>query len=136
MMRIEHVNLIVTDIDASIRFYQAAMPHWSVRASGEMDWYGRHRHWVHFGDDYHYLTLNDHGDGRDRLQLMHQVGVAHVGIEISSVDQLLERMEQAGYTPHQQGKGDERQNAYFLDPDGTEIEFVQYFSDQPDVRNR
>ena len=34
MMHLEHVNLVVNDIPTNTRFYQAAFPHWRVRATG------------------------------------------------------------------------------------------------------
>ena len=57
-MRLEHLNLVVSDIDRALTFYRAAFPHWQVRGGGEQDWYGVSRNWVHFGDERHYLTLH------------------------------------------------------------------------------
>lgn len=31
MIHLEHINLVVDDIPAALRFYQAAFPHWRVR---------------------------------------------------------------------------------------------------------
>ncbi len=55
-MRLEHLNLVVNDLDESLVFYKAAFPHWRVRGGGESVWHGTPRKWLHFGDDYHYLT--------------------------------------------------------------------------------
>ena len=59
MIHLEHVNLVVTDVDAELAFYQAAFPHWRVREREQGSWYGKPRTWVHFGDDYQYLVFGD-----------------------------------------------------------------------------
>lgn len=48
MIQLEHVNLVVTDLERSLHFYQAAFPHWKVRGGGESSWYGKARKWLHF----------------------------------------------------------------------------------------
>ena len=136
MIRFEHVNLVVSDVEASVRFYQTAIPHWRVRTSGEDQWNGKPRRWLHLGDDYQYITLNDNGEGDNRSLQGHQVGLAHFGIETDAIDALIERMKAAGYEPHQVGEMGWRKNAYFLDPAGFEVEFVQYSADEPEKRNQ
>ena len=39
MLYIEHINLVVKDIPAVLKFYEAAFPHWKVRDEGDSDWY-------------------------------------------------------------------------------------------------
>ena len=56
MLYLEHVNLVVKDIPAVLKFYEAAFPHWGIRDQGDSDWYGKPRKWLHFGDDYQYLA--------------------------------------------------------------------------------
>jgi catechol 2,3-dioxygenase-like lactoylglutathione lyase family enzyme len=67
MLRLEHVNLVVKDIPKMLKFYKAAFPNWHVRDSGEGEWYGKPRQWLHFEDDYQYLALSDHGEGENRI---------------------------------------------------------------------
>lgn len=74
-MRLEHLNLIVKDIEQMISFYKSAFPHWHVRAKGESDWYGVERNWVHFGDDFQYLTFNSNGEGQNRNLEGHRIGL-------------------------------------------------------------
>ena len=51
-MYLEHVNLVVNDINQALNFYRAAFPHWRVRSQTG---YGRgSRVPGAFGDDYHY----------------------------------------------------------------------------------
>ncbi len=135
-MHLEHVNLVVSDLPATLRFYQAAFPHWRIRGGGRNDWYGHPRQWLHFGDDYHYLAFSDHGGGENRDLKGNSVGLAHIAFITSDLDGLITRMEQAGFKPREIVAEDpHRKNAYYLDPDGFEVEFVEYLSDLPDERN-
>lgn len=135
MTRLEHLNLVVRDINASAKFYFTALPHWKVRDKGRSDWYGKERNWMHIGDDHQYLTLNDDGEDENRDLTGHQTGLAHFAFETSDINGLTERLTSAGYRPHSPGKHEFRQNIYFVDPAGFEVEFVQYFSDEPEKRN-
>ena len=136
MLHLEHLNLVVNNISASVDFYQAAFPHWHVRDSGDSPWYGKPRKWLHFGDDYQYLTFNDNGVGSNRDLTDHQVGLAHFAFVTVDLDGLVERMQRAGYSVAKQGAEEPyRKNVYFIDPAGFEVEFVQYLSDVPTQRN-
>ena len=136
MLYLEHLNLVVNDIPSALTFYQAAFPHWRVRDQGESDWYGKARKWLHFGDDYQYLTFNDNGDGDNRDLAGHQPGLAHFAFVTSNIDALIERLAAAGFPVAKDGADEPyRKNAYFIDPAGFEVEFVEYLSDIPEQRN-
>jgi catechol 2,3-dioxygenase-like lactoylglutathione lyase family enzyme len=136
MFHIEHLNLVVSDIPASLAFYKAAFPHWQVRASGDSPWNGKARKWLHFGDDYQYLTFNDNGIGENRDLDGHQIGLAHFAFTTDNMEALIQRLADAGFAPNSDGADEPyRRNVYFLDPAGFEIEFVQYLSDIPQQRN-
>ncbi len=137
MIHLEHINLVVTDIQRALKFYQAAFPHWKVRGTDKGEWYGKPRNWLHFGDDYQYLALNDNGEGTNRVLSGHQVGLAHFAFVTNDINGVINRLAQAGFAIAKDGMPDKyRQNVYFLDPDGYEVEFVQYNSDLPELRNR
>ena len=136
MLYLEHLNLVVNDIPAAQTFYQAAFPHWRVRDQGESDWYGTRRKWLHFGDDYQYLTFNDNGEGNNRDLAGHQSGLAHFAFVTGNIDAVIERLAAAGFPVDKDGADEPyRKNAYFIDPAGFEVEFVQYLSDIPEQRN-
>lgn len=136
MLHLEHINLVVSDIEQSLTFYQAAFPHWTVRGGGESQWYGKDRKWLHFGDDYQYIALNDDGIGHNRDLTGHQIGLAHFAFVTSDLAGLIKRLADAGFTIDKQGADDPfRDNVYFIDPAGYEVEFVQYKSDLPMQRN-
>jgi catechol 2,3-dioxygenase-like lactoylglutathione lyase family enzyme len=136
MLYLEHVNMVVTDIPAALSFYQAAFPHWQVRDQGESPWSGKPRKWLHFGDDYQYLTFNDNGEGDNRDLAGHQPGLAHFAFVTDNIDAVIERLADAGFAPAKDGADEPyRRNIYFVDPAGFEVEFVQYLSDIPAQRN-
>lgn len=137
MITLEHINLVVKDIKQALTFYQAAFPHWHVRGGGESEWYGKPRNWVHFGDDYQYIAFNDDGVGENRDLTDHQVGLAHFAFVTSDIKGVIERLAHAGFDIDKQGAEDTyRENVYYIDPNGYEVEFVQYLSDLPENRNR
>ncbi len=135
MTRIEHVNIVVDDIEPVLAFLQAALPRWRVRASGHSEWAGRPRKWLHFGDDYSFITLNDNGEGPPRDLKGHAQGLAHTGFAVTGLDALMKRLETAGYAPRiALNEEPWRRNIYYL-AGGLEFEFVEYLSDIPQERN-
>lgn len=123
MIHLEHLNLVVKNIPNSLKFYQAAFPHWSIRGGDKSKWSGKPRNWVHFGDDYQYLSLNDNGENENRDLTGHQVGLAHFAFVTHDLKNVMARLALAGFTSE---KGDienkSRQNLYYLDPDGQIID--------------
>ncbi len=136
MIHLEHVNLVVSDIDASLAFYGAAFPHWRVREKQRGEWSGKPHTWVHFGDDYNYIAFGDNGEGANRDLGGHQVGLAHIAFVTHNLDALVERLADAGFSPDKNGAVEpHRRNIYYIDPAGFEVEFVEYLSDLPAERN-
>ena len=137
MIHLEHLNLVVKDMQKTLDFYQVVFPHWKVRGGGTSDWYGHPRNWLHFGDDYHYLTFNDNGTGDNRDLKSHQVGLAHFAFVTNDIKGLMSRLQHAGFLekiPFE--KNENRGNVYYLDPNGYEVEFVTYYSDLPALMNQ
>jgi catechol 2,3-dioxygenase-like lactoylglutathione lyase family enzyme len=135
-MRLEHLNLVVRDIPQTLNFYRAAFPHWRTRSQGQAEWHGVERNWVHFGDDENYLTFNDDGTGENRDLSGHQTGLAHFAYVTSNLKAVIDRLEAAGFAIAKAGADNKfRKNVYFIDPNGFEVEFVQYLSDLPEERN-
>ncbi len=137
MIRLEHANLVVKDIQPTLDFIQTAFPDWKIRGQGEMTWHGKPRHWLHVGDDDYYLTLNDDGEGEHRDLSGHTPGLAHLGFVVDDLDSVIERLEAKGFEIDIDGAEHPfRKNVYFLDPAGFQFEFVQYLSDLSSERNR
>lgn len=135
-MHLEHLNLVVKDIPSSLRFYRAVFPHWKIRQEGQSDWHGVKRKWIHFGDDYNYLTFNDNGVGENRDLSTNNLGMAHFAYITNNIEDIVIRLKNAGYLASKSGPDNQyRRNVYFIDPNGYEVEFVQYLSDMPNERN-
>ncbi len=136
MARLEHVNLVGNNLEHSLAFYQAAFPHWYIRTQGDGQWYGKAYRWLHFGDDYQYLSISDFGEGENRDISGHNMGFAHLAFAVSNLNDLIKRLKVAGFPAHKSGNDTAfRKNIYFLDNDGFEVEFVEYLSDLPQQRN-
>jgi catechol 2,3-dioxygenase-like lactoylglutathione lyase family enzyme len=137
MPKIEHLNLVVTEIDPTLNFLKAAFPEWRIRGEGRDEWHGMPRRWLHFGNDETYITLNDFGRGRQRDLASAEPGLAHIGFEVPSLDDVVGRLERAGFRPdHFGAEHPHRKNTYFIDGEGLEFEFVEYLSDDPEKRNQ
>lgn len=135
-MRIEHVNIIVPEIEPTMNFLLAAFPQWRLRGRGDMTWYGKPRSWAHVGNDDFYITLNDHGEGQMRDLTSNQNGLAHVGFAVENVDQIVKNLISKGYNPdHTGGTHPFHKSMYFIDPQGLEFEFVEYSSEIPAEKN-
>ncbi|MDG1753143.1 MAG: VOC family protein [Thalassotalea sp.] len=136
MIYLEHLNLVVKNIPAALTFYQAAFPQWFIRSQGSREWYGKTRDWLHFGDDYQYITFNNGGENQNRDLTGHQLGLSHFAFVTCNLDQVIKRLAKAGFAVDKEGAEEPyRKNVYFIDPDGFEIEFVEYLSDDPKERN-
>ncbi|WP_300395585.1 VOC family protein [Henriciella sp.] len=137
MVRLEHANLVVSEIEPTLSFLKAAFPHWRVRGGGKGTWSGKPREWLHFGDDETYIALSDNGEGAPRDLKGHAPGLAHLAFEVSNLDALILRLEAAGHEITNPGAATEhRRNIYFIDGNNIEFEFVEYLSDHPDEKNR
>lgn len=137
MVRLEHANLVVTDMKPTLEFLKAAFPHWRVRGGGKGSWSGKPREWLHVGDDETYISLSDNGEGAPRDLKGHAPGLAHLAFEVSGLDGLKARLAEAGFEITNPGNPtDHRRNVYYVDGNNIEYEFVEYLSDNPDEKNR
>jgi catechol 2,3-dioxygenase-like lactoylglutathione lyase family enzyme len=135
VLRLEHANMIVRDVDAMIRFLQTAFPEFCVRGEGKADNGSR---WVHVGNNETYIALNEATvDTKGQwVPYVGEPGVNHLAYEVDDVAAIQARLSAAGYRdstipnahPH-------RRRVYFFDPEGNDWEFVQYLSEDPAERN-
>ena len=92
--------------------------------------------WLHFGDDSLYLSFNDNGQGDNRDLQTNQMGLSHFAYVVNNLDAMISRLHHAGYQIHHEGADNPyRRNVYYWDPNGYEVEFVEYLSDIPEERN-
>jgi len=132
--RLDHANLIVRDIEGTIRFLRTALPELRVRGGGGS---GADR-WVHLGNDDAYVALEQATvEPAERwTPYAGKPGTNHLGFEVDDAEAVRARLRAAGYRdttypnahPH-------RTRVYFRDAEGNDWEFVQYRSDDPRKRH-
>ncbi|MCC5637714.1 VOC family protein [Nostoc sp. CHAB 5844] len=127
--RFEHINLACKNIEASQKFYQTLFPDWYVRAEGV---YNGSR-WLHFGNDQFYLTLNDYSEQNRVSQPYESIGINHVGFVIKDGEAMQKLLENEGVEYYTLTAPETKHRIYVNDPDGNEIELVEY---QPDYALR
>ncbi len=129
---LEHINITVEDIDKSIHFFKTAFPEFEIRIDeGE----GEER-WVHLGNADTYIALQQNGNPTHRAKDYSQNGINHLGFVVDNAKELASRLLFAGYErsyPIQEEKY--RIREYFVDAEGYEYEFVEYYSDNENERN-
>ena len=125
-VHLEHALLDVSDLNRSLAFYRKLIPDWTVRWEGPAADGGR---WIHFGPPDSegqpgYLSLYeipDAGpagdDGRARIE--------HVGFAHPDVNGLVRRLEADGVRPTDLVDDGRYRRAYYNDPDGHQLEFVE-----------
>ena len=129
--RLEHANLIVRDVEATIRFLQTAFPEFRMRFDARKpDGTG----WLHVGTDETYIALAQSSvEPEKRWQPYAGVpGVNHLAYVVDDIEAVRERLKSAGYqesTPV--NNHPYRTRIYFFDADGNDWEFVQYLTDDP-----
>ncbi|NJL49816.1 MAG: bleomycin resistance protein [Leptolyngbyaceae cyanobacterium SM2_5_2] len=126
--RFEHINLSCKSLDASQFFYQTLFPDWRVRAQGLGPGGSR---WVHFGNDQVYLALNDDPTGERHQNPYEGIGINHIGFVIEDGEALKELLAAKEIEYYTMSAPETRHRIYVSDPDGNEIEFVEYQSDYP-----
>lgn len=123
-MFLEHVNLTVADLDRSIGFYCELLGlrlRWR-RAGGDGTTAA-----AHVGDDRHYLALFEARPGSRRPEPDYEsVGLNHFGFVVDDLDAARERLAALGVAPHSEADYDPGRRLYFFDPDGIEVELVEY----------
>lgn len=133
---VEHVNATVQDIDRAVRFITTALPEWRVRGGGTLDWFGKTVRWLHVGSDTYYIALQSGGDGPGPDWQAHSTAIKHVGIVVPSVQAVVERLQAAGFElDHWGGRTAQRNSVYVMLGDDFQVEFVEYMTQDPALRN-
>jgi catechol 2,3-dioxygenase-like lactoylglutathione lyase family enzyme len=134
-VRLDHANLVVKDLEETIRFLGTAFPEFRVRGEGTT-WRGSR--WVHVGTGQVYLALSQatEAPAEPWVPYAGKPGTNHLGFEVDDAEAVRARLHAAGYAdstvpnahPH-------RKRVYFRDREGNDWEFVQYLSDDPAERH-
>ena len=123
-VHLEHALIDVRNLDRSLGFYRTLLPDWVVR------WEGRTMEgtrWVHFGPPGDgqpgYLSLYEIPDAKESPA--GGLRIEHVGFAHPDVDGLVQRVSALKLSPPERVEDGAYRRAYFTDPDGHELEFVQ-----------
>ncbi|MBD2199661.1 MULTISPECIES: VOC family protein [Calothrix] len=125
MIRFEHINLSCKDIDATKNFYQTLFPDWYVRAEGVFNG----DRWMHFGNNQFYLALNDDSQQERVHKPYESIGINHVGFVIDDGEAMQKLLEAKGIDYYTMTAAETKHRIYVNDPDGNEIELVEYNPD-------
>lgn len=121
-MFLEHVNLTVSDLERSIDFYTRLFD-FRVRWRGTTDG-GTSA--VHVGDDRCYLALFEAAHkGRHHIDYA-AVGFNHFAFVVDDLNDMKQRLVSLGVSPSDEQDYEPGRRVYFVDPDGIEVELVQY----------
>lgn len=125
-LRIEHVNVTVTDPDRTAKLMEALFG-WSIRWRGPALSGGRT---IHVGSKTCYIALYT---GRDVAYTDEDFAkgrpLNHIGVEVEDLDDTEARVLAAGLTSFSHADYAPGRRFYFLDPDGIEYEVVSYARD-------
>ena len=123
-MFLEHVNLTVSDLDRSVDFYCALL---GLRVRWRRDADGDLTGAAHVGDHRHYIAMFQAKTDTGRPTPNYDaVGLNHFGFVVDDLDAVRDRLGSLGVTPHSEADYEPGRRLYFFDPDGIEVELVQY----------
>lgn len=123
-MLLEHVNLTVSDVDRSVRFYRDLL-------GLSLRWRGKNNSGAeaaHVGDDRCYIALFEATENRQAPNDYTKVGLNHFGFVVENLDEAKNRLHALGVTEHAEQDYEPGRRIYFMDPDGVEVELVEYDS--------
>ncbi len=131
-MYLEHANITVNNLDQAIHFFNTAFPSWEIRGGGESN-----KKWIHMGTENTYMAINEKvEESTAKAHNYYKVGINHLGFVVENVDEIADRLLEAGYKRNYERTAEEfRIREYFLDTDGNEFEFIQYLSEKDEERN-
>lgn len=125
LMRFEHINISCQNLEATKKFYQTLFPDWYVRAEGIFNG----RNWLHLGNDQFYIALNATPHQERVHQIYENIGINHIGFVIKDGEKMKDLLEQSGIEYYNLTSPETKYRIYVNDPDGNEIELVEYHLD-------
>lgn len=121
-MRLEHVNLTVSDLDRAVDFYSDLLDV-SVRWKGEL---GDGRRAAHVGNEESYLALFEAAGGGAVGEDYSTPGYNHMGFVVDDLEDAAQRLQKLGAPYGEIQEYEPGRRLYCYDPDGHELELVQY----------
>jgi len=131
---VEHMQLLVSDLAITEKFYTTVFPDWSVRGRGREVGGSKKYAWIHVGDQDTYLSFRTSYEGQTEEQARAERVSNHMGIVVEDIEAVISRLKHIG-SEVIQSKHPHRARVYTRDPDGYEIEIVQYLSNKASEKN-
>ena len=126
-MLLEHINLTVADLERSIAFYCELL---GLRVRWQREGSPGMCAAAHVGNDEQYIALfqaEKVADERGGVARDYDVvGFNHFGFIVENLDERVAWLRTAGMTVRVPEEYDPGRRAYFDDPDGFEVELVEY----------
>lgn len=128
-MQLEHANITVKNIDASLAFYSKVFDikeRWRGDVPGVSQSSVRA---IHIGNESTYLALFEAEKNGQAPIDYGRCGLNHIGFVVEDIEPYRERLTDLAITIHFEPGYAPGKRIYFYDPDGVEIELVAYSSD-------
>jgi len=124
-MFLDHVNISVVDLEASIELYQDLLG-WRVRWRGETT-FGKPA--AHVGDDEQYIGLIQVPSDDEQRPNYSRPGLNHFGVVVDSLEKARATLARRGIVPHNEPDYEPGRRFYFFDPNGVEVELIEVDGD-------
>lgn len=122
-MCIEHVNITVSDLQQSIDFYSELFG-FELRWRSSPD--DPDQPGAHVGDESSYIAMFEAPATGKADADYERVGLNHFGLVVSDLGRYRDRLRSIGIIPHLERDYHPGRRLYFYDPDGIEVELVEY----------
>jgi catechol 2,3-dioxygenase-like lactoylglutathione lyase family enzyme len=123
-MFLEHVNMSVADLEHTIAFYQQLLGlkvRWRGTTPSGLEA-------AHVGDERNYLALFEIGERERKEADYEELGLNHFGFVVDDLDDAKHKLAALNVAPTMEADYEPGRRLYFLDPNGVEVELVQYSS--------
>ena len=130
---VEHIQYECSDLNRITAFYTSIFD-WPVRGKGTEVGPEKTYDWVHIGSQQSYVSFRTpyNGAAYDK-NLRHYTD--HFGIVVRSLSDIITRLDAQGVEYTSKGDHPYRKRIYIKDPDGNEIEVIEYLSTISSERN-
>jgi hypothetical protein len=134
LMYLEHANITVASIDKAMAFLATAFPEFKIRGEGITET----TRWLHFGNQQTYIALQqNHQITTARDTTYRHNGINHLGFVVVDLAKIAHNLIKAGYQKDPNSSDEQyRKRAYFYDDNHVEWEFIEYLSDQEELKNQ
>ena len=125
-MRLEHANITVENVNRSIEFYRHALGlelRWEGEISSDD---GEPLKAAHIGNKDYYLAFFEAEKQGKAPSNYESAGINHIAFVVDDLTEYRSRLNELNVKIHLEYDYEPGTRIYFFDPDGVEIELVEY----------